>query len=255
MTTPAVTSQHGFGLRFDWGVDGLRALAPDADVVVIVDVLRFTSAVSAAVEAGAVVLPYQWGDEGAAAHAAANGAVLAGRREHGGLSLSPTDMLLAAAGTRIVLPSPNGSTLAFLAGEHGARHVLAGAMRNAGATARRARELAGRGGVIAVIAAGELWHGTNGRLRPSVEDLLGAGAVLAALDPPAAIGAEGCSPEASAPRAAFVMARPLLRDALRASASGRELIARGWSDDVDTSAAHDVTSLAAELVDGEFVAR
>ncbi len=248
-------SQDGFGLRFDWGIDGLRALAPAADVVVVVDVLRFTSAVSAAVEIGAIVLPYQWGDEGAAAHAVANDAVLAGRREDGGLSLSPTDMLLAEPGTRVVLPSPNGSTLSFSARDLGARHVLAGAIRNATATARRARELAGREGVVAVIAAGEQWSGSGGRLRPSVEDLLGAGAVLAALDPPAAIGAEGCSPDAAAARAAFVMARPLLRDALRASTSGRELIEHGWSDDVDTAAAHDVTALAAELIGNEFVAR
>ena len=45
--------QDGFAYRFDWGPDGLAALAPAAAVVVIVDVLRFTSAVSAAVEAGA----------------------------------------------------------------------------------------------------------------------------------------------------------------------------------------------------------
>ena len=51
------------------------------------------------------------------------------------------------------------------------------------------------------------------------------------------------------------MARPLLRDALRSSTSGRELIERGWSDDVDAAAAHDVTTLAAELIGNEFVAR
>ena len=54
--------------RFDWGPNGLRTLAPVSDVVVIVDVLRFTSAVSAAVESGCTVFPYRWADDGAALH-------------------------------------------------------------------------------------------------------------------------------------------------------------------------------------------
>jgi len=40
---------------------------------------------------------------------------------------------------------------------------------------------------------------------------------------------------------------------LAATVSGRELVAWGWDDDVHTSAALDVTDLAAHLVDGEFV--
>ena len=78
--------------------------------------------------------------------------------------------------------------------------------------------------------------------------------MLAALDPSAAISAPRCSPEAAAARAAFVAARPLLVEQLLASVSGRELVARGWDDDVHTCAALDVTDLAAQLVDGEFVA-
>jgi 2-phosphosulfolactate phosphatase len=241
--------QDGFAYRFDWGPSGLRALAPDAAVLVIVDVLRFTSAVSAAVEAGCEVLPYRWADEGAAAFAAEHRAELAGVREHGGPSLSPTDLLTREPGGRIVLPSPNGSALSFAAREHGARHVLAGCLRNATATAHAARRLAA-GGAIAVVAAGERWHGATGPLRPAVEDLVGAGAVLAALDPAAAATAPACSPEASAARAAFVAARPRLHEALRDCASGRELIERGWDDDVANCAALDVTSIAARL-DGE----
>jgi 2-phosphosulfolactate phosphatase len=244
--------QHGHAWRFDWGPSGLRALAPHADVVVIVDVLRFTTAVSAAVEAGATVLPYRWADDGAAAFARERHAVLAGRREDGGPSLSPTDLLSSEPGTRLVLPSPNGSALAFAARDHGARHVLAGSLRNAGATARRAAALA-PDGVVAVIAAGERWHGATGPIRLAVEDLLGSGAVLAALDPSSAVAPPACSPEAAAARAAFVAARPLLHDALAQSGSGRDLIARGWDDDVATAAALDVSPWAAELRGDEFV--
>jgi 2-phosphosulfolactate phosphatase len=214
---------------------------------VVVDVLRFTTAVCAALEAGAVVLPYRWADDAAGQYAAEHQALLAGRRENGEMSLSPTDLLRAAAGTRLVLPSPNGAALAFAAHDHGARHVLAGCLRNASAVALAARRLAGADGSIAVIAAGERWHGATGPIRPAVEDLLGAGAVLAALDPAGSVSAPRCSAEASAARAAFTGARPRLIDHLRDCSSGRELIARGCDDDVAVASALDVTDVVPVL--------
>ncbi len=258
MTTGARQDSHltqrGFAYRFDWGIDGLRRLAPLADVVVIVDVLRFTSAVSAAVESGALVLPYPWDRGGAAAYASEHGAVAAGLREHGSMSLSPTDLLTVSAGTRLVLPSPNGATLSFAARDLGARRVFAGCLRNATATARTTMRVAGPEGVIAVIASGERWDNADGPLRPALEDLLGAGAILAALDPSGAVTGTRCSPEAGAARASFLNARSRLFETLRDCASGRELIDRGWEDDVATSAALDVADVAAELIDGEYCA-
>jgi 2-phosphosulfolactate phosphatase len=225
--------QGGYAYRFEWGANGLRALAPEVEVIVVVDVLRFTSAVSAAVEVGAR---------------------LAGRRELGELSLSPTDLLSSAAGTRLVLPSPNGAALTLTARELGAKHVLAGCLRNASVTASVARTLARRNGAIGIIGAGERWHDEAGVLRPAVEDLIGAGAILAALDPSASVSAPACSPEAAAARAAFIAARPRLHEVLAGCASGRELIARGAHDDVDTCAALDVATRAAVLFDDSFVA-
>ena len=248
---PEFCRQQGFAYRFDWGLDGLEALAEEAAVVVVIDVLRFTTAVCCALEAGAVVLPYRWSDATAAAYAAEHSAVLAGRRELGDPSLSPTDLLTARPGLRLVLPSPNGSTIAHRARELGVPHVLAGSIRNATATAHAARTLAGSGS-IAVIAGGERWGTADGPLRPAVEDLLGAGAVLAALDPSGAVSGVRCSPEAAAARAAFGAARPLLYQTLCNSASGRELIARGWEDDVATSAAYDVSAIACALHGLEF---
>ncbi len=254
----AFTRQDGFTYRFDWGIEGLRALAPVVDVVVIVDVLRFTSSVCTALESSATVFPYPFTPEGLDSFAAANQAVAAGRREHGGYSLSPTDLLTAEANSRIVLPSPNGATLAFAARELGASRVLAGCLRNASATARFARsnlvsDDTGHN-AIAVIAAGERWHDVDGPVRPAVEDLIGAGAILHALDPSCAVANPCCSPEAAAARAAFQSARPRLFDALCASGSGRELLDHGWEDDVATSAALDVTNIVAELIGNAFVA-
>ena len=54
---PEDAAQEGFASRFGWGAEGLEALAEACDVVVIVDVLRFTSAVSVAVAGGSIVSP------------------------------------------------------------------------------------------------------------------------------------------------------------------------------------------------------
>lgn len=256
MNNPAAddAAQISFAYRFDWGMDGLRALAPAADVVVIVDVLRFTSAVTAALEGGGTVLPLPWEWPDAAAFAAANHADLAGSRGDGGPSLSPTDLLARPCERPIVLPSPNGSALSYAAHGHGASRVLAGCLRNASAVARFIHRRVGQRTSVAVIAAGERWGGPDGRLRPALEDMLGAGAILAALDPSGSVGAPSCSPEARAARAAFGDARPRLFEALCSSASGVELLRRGWDDDIATSAALDVTTVVGELIGNAFVA-
>jgi hypothetical protein len=44
-----ILSQDGFSVRLDWALAGARALAPRVDLLVIVDVLSFTTAVEVAV--------------------------------------------------------------------------------------------------------------------------------------------------------------------------------------------------------------
>src|SRR4029453_9923911 len=164
--------------------DGLSPGAQGAGAVVVVDVLRFTTAVSVAVGRGAVVLPYVWAaGDAARAYAARHDAELAGRRGEGPWPLPPTHLAPPPAGpppgTRLVLPSPNGSALAFGAqNDVPDARVLAGCLRNAGAVAAVA---GAQPEPVAVVAAGERWRGSLGPLRPAVEDLLGAGAVIRAL--------------------------------------------------------------------------
>lgn len=245
-------AQSGFAYRLGWGPEGLRSLAPECAVIVVVDVLRFTTAVCAALEAGATALPFRWNDDRAEAYATEHDAVLAGHRAGGGPSLSPTDLLDLEAGTRIVLPSPNGSTIAFEAVQLGVDVVLAGSLRNATATARYALTIAD-GRPIGVIAAGERWDHAP-ELRPGVEDFLGAGAVLKALDPPGAVSAPCCSPEARSARAAFADARPALHHHLAESSSGRELRRIGFADDIAAAAALDSANVVALLDGAAFVA-
>jgi 2-phosphosulfolactate phosphatase len=105
--------QARYAVRFDRGDAGVRALAPATDVLVLVDVLSFTTAVEVAVTRGGSVYPYHVRDATAAAFAARLGAVLAVDRRRVSAerpySLSPSSLATLPAGTRLVLPSPNGS--------------------------------------------------------------------------------------------------------------------------------------------------
>ncbi len=242
----ASLDQHGFGVRLEWGRAGARLLVPGAAVVVVVDVLSFSTAVSIAVEHGAAVYPHRVRDATAGERARDVGALLANPRRDGpGPSLSPASLTALRAGDRLVLPSPNGAACSLLAAEAGAT-VVAGCLRNASAVARYARSL---GGPIAVVAAGELWP--DGGLRPGIEDLLGAGAVVAALE---ADGADlRPSPEARLAAGAFAALRPGLAGTLAECASGRELIDRGFARDVELASEVDATSAVPVLVDEAFV--
>ncbi|QOT23103.1 2-phosphosulfolactate phosphatase [Paenarthrobacter sp. YJN-D] len=238
--------QLPYSVRFEWGLDGARAVVPGADLAVVVDVLSFTTCVSVAVDRGAVVFPYPLRDAGASEFAARHGAALAGPRGSEGLSLSPVSLSAAPVLDRVVLPSPNGSTISHeLAGS--ARQVVAVSLRNAAATADWAQATLPHGAVIAVIAAGEKWG--NGSLRPALEDELGAGAFIAGL---AAAGRHNFSPEAAAAAAAFDAAEPHLAGTLRGCSSGRELIDAGFAGDVVIAAELDAGSAIALLQDGAY---
>ena len=107
--------------------------------------------------------------------------------------------------------------------------VLAGCLRNAANVAHRASQL---GSKFNVCPAGERWP--DGSLRPAIEDLLGAGAILRHLP-----GQK--SPEALLAIAVFESAAPRLADVLAQSSSGRELVERGFADDVELAGALDVS--------------
>ena len=118
MRNDAAHGQADYQVRFDWGPTGAGAIAEGADVAVVVDVLSFTTTVTVAVERGMTVWPFAWRDERAAAYAAELDATLAvGRLEAraagggAGVSLSPADLARVSGVERLVLPSPNGSTI------------------------------------------------------------------------------------------------------------------------------------------------
>jgi len=243
--------QAGYPVRFEWGPTGADAIADGAAYAVVVDVLSFTTTVTVAVERGIVVHPFAWKDERAAEHAASLGATLAvGRHEArlagSGVSLSPASIAAATGLERLVLPSPNGSTIAARLVDSGAL-VVAAALRNRRAVAAYVAPLVTSGEVLAVVAAGERWP--DGSLRPAVEDLWGAGAVLAAL---VDLGVTGLSPEAELAVTAFRAVEDGIADALHACASGRELVAGGFAEDVAVAAGLDASDVVPLLAGGAF---
>ena len=120
---------------------------------------------------------------------------------------------------------------------------MAGCLRNARAVAVRAQAL---GQQIGVIAAGERWK-KDGLLRPAIEDLIGAGAIIAEL-------AGRRSPEAETAVAAFQNAESDLLDVLSRCGSGKELIGRGFAEDVRLASELNVSDAAPLLVNGAYSA-
>ncbi|GAA2817591.1 2-phosphosulfolactate phosphatase [Crossiella cryophila] len=249
-----VFGQDGYRVRLEWGGEGVTALAPHCAVLVVVDVLVFTTTVDVVVGRGARVLPFAIGDEAAKAGAEARGAIMAGlglytsptgsvaTREK--WSLRPSSLTEVPAGTLLGLSSPNGGTLCARAAEAGAI-VLAGCLRNASAVAAKALELAGDR-PIGIIAGGERWRiGPERPLRPSLEDYLGAGAIAHGLR-------HGRSAEAELAATAFAAVADRVPELLAHSVSGRELAEAGMAADVELAGAVDSSTVAPVLVDGIF---
>lgn len=255
IATADAFGQRDYAVRLEWGPAGAHAVV--ADVSVIVDVLSFSTSVCVAVERGMSVYSYPWKGPRAEAFAAERGAVLAvGRRESTmpgagvGYSLSPAMLVDSPPVPRLVLPSPNGSTIAAALSDSGSR-VLVGCLRNASAVAGWLASRLDRGDAVAIIAAGERWE-SDGSLRPALEDHLGAGAILSMV---ARLGHRSrLSPEALVAAELFDTVRPELARYIGGCVSARELDDRGFHADVDVAAGLDGSVAVPLLVDGVFTA-
>lgn len=215
-----IFAQSAFELRCEWGRQGISQLAPISDVIIIVDILSFSTSVEIATNRGAIIFPYQWRDSSASDYARQVKAELASRerRPSSGYSLAPSSLVNIPAGTKLVLPSPNGATLSL---HTNSKPTIAGCLRNAKAVAYFAQSY---GNNIAVIPAGEKW--SDGSLRPAIEDLIGAGAILSYLK-------GSLSPEAETAVTVFYRWQNELLSVLKKSISGQELINQGFFQDVE----------------------
>jgi len=238
--------------RFEWGAGGALALAQSCAVVVVVDVLSFTTSVVLAVGRGTELFACASDQEGRELAGATGSELAVSRHEQDAghpWSLSPASIAAAPTVERLVLPSPNGSAISALVARSGAggggtssdagtagtagtggTPVVAACLRNASAVVAW---LLDRGygpttAPIGVIAAGERWP--DGSLRPAIEDLFGAGLVLAGLR----TAGIRLLPEATvAARSVLGLPPARLADLVRASTSGLELRVAGYGQDVE----------------------
>ena len=101
------------------------------------------------------------------------------------------------------------------------------------------------GAKVSVIPAGERWD--DGTLRPCVEDLLGAGAIISYLG-------GRLSPEAKLARAAFEGASDLAGH-IGGCVSGREKETRGEAGDVLIASKLNASSCVPVLVNGAYMSK
>src|ERR1051326_4123054 len=106
-----IFDQSSYNIRCEWGEQGVSRLVPHSDVIVIVDVLSFSTAVDIATRQSAIIYPYRWKDATAFEFAKSVGAEVADQNNPHGYRLSPASLLGLPPDTRLVLPSPNGSHL------------------------------------------------------------------------------------------------------------------------------------------------
>ncbi|WHY01585.1 2-phosphosulfolactate phosphatase [Neobacillus sp. DY30] len=244
-------SQSPYACRMEWGRRGAREAADRGDIIIIVDILSFSSTVVSALHYGSVIYPYPPYVNGKEYAKEINAEYILGRAEAakaGKPTLSPVTFNEEHSNKRYVLSSLNGAFCTWIASK--AQALFAGSLLNAEAVASAANQLRlTTKANITVIPCGEQW--SYGReeedtLRPAIEDYLGAGAILSYLE-----GEK--SPEAEVCMGAFLQAKPKLNALIWDCGSGRELRERGFASDVEHCRRLNVYQTVPVLKNNHFV--
>jgi 2-phosphosulfolactate phosphatase len=243
--------QSPYTCRVEWGRRGAREAANRGDIVIIVDVLSFSSTVVTALNYDAVIYPYPPNLDGKDYAQRINAEYILGRAEAakaGKPTLSPVSFNEEHTHKKYVLTSLNGAFCTWIASKVPA--LLIGSLLNASSVAAVANRLRlQKNASITVIPCGELW--SDGKeeedtLRPAIEDYLGAGAILSYLE-----GEK--SPEAEVCMGAFFHAESKLDEWIWDCGSGRELRERGFGADVKHCSQLNAYQTAPLLKNNHFV--
>lgn len=244
-------------VHVEWGPTGARLAAARGDIVVVVDVLSFSTTLAMAVARDFTCLVYSGPEIERMGGADAAGAALRARplskrrrAQPGELSLSPQSLLTAEPHQRVLFTSLNGAAATGAAAD--APALLVGGLRNAAACAAIVGDLLADGVAkrVTVVASGEHWSSVEPAadgMRPGLEDWLGAGAICAGLrqagftlSAEATLAAAGWDGGAAA---------------IASCVSARELIAAGFADDVALALEVDVSDVVPMRVEDDDTGR
>ncbi len=137
---------EGSALELKWGIDGLRESASSGDNIVIIDAIRFTSAVATAIALGFVIEPTSEKGRGSET-----------------FSLSPRSFFGKSPG-RVVIASSNGAFMAI--NSKGAKTTIFGSILNAKSIGKYLDSLEGNS---TLLASGELGPETRAGLLSDYE--------------------------------------------------------------------------------------
>ncbi|MEK5393545.1 MULTISPECIES: 2-phosphosulfolactate phosphatase [Heyndrickxia] len=166
----------------------------------------------------------------------------------GNPTLSPVTFNQTHKHKKYVLCSLNGALCSWVAAKVPA--LLIGSLLNASSVATYASKLQSQTNTdITVISCGEQWEDVfdrENKLRPAMEDYLGAGAILSKLN-----GEK--SPEAELCASAFKSVEERVQDLIWDCGSGRELRLKGFEKDVLHAAQIDAFKNVPILTDSYFI--
>ncbi|OCA87524.1 2-phosphosulfolactate phosphatase [Bacillus sp. FJAT-27225] len=245
-----IFGQSGYSIRVEWGRKGARDAAGRGDIVIVVDVLSFSSTVVTALHHGCSIYPYPPHLDGKLYAEKIGGEYILGRAEAAKISratLSPVSFNSTHKGRKFVLTSLNGAFCTWVAEQVPA--LLIGSFLNLSSVAKVANNIKQETrSAITVIPCGEQWNDSREHedsLRPSIEDYLAAGAIVSLLE-----GEK--SPEALVCEGAYSQQRDNISNLIWESGSGRELREKGFEADVTHCSRIDVYTEVPLLRNGHF---
>jgi len=225
-------------VKLDWNIEGLQFALKEKNIIVIVDTLRFSSAVTTAIANGFTIYPVS-NEEKGKEFAKSIGAEMSGRSEIAKYSLSPQSFLKTSDNKKVVLYSPNGARCAELI--KGKDIAYIGCLLNAKAVGKQVTKISKKTNRnVTIIAAGEkrgielgerieYFKDKKGFQKVfAVEDYLGAGAIISYINLPK-------TPEAEVCELAFNSSKNKLEKLLLESFSGKYLVQTKRKGDVEWS--------------------